>query len=583
MLQLAFEKYQGGPAFDFMRQAGFAPTVRPLKDALLGDIGQTLWVLMAGAALVLAVACANVANLFLVRADGREKEMAVRAAMGASHRRVCWEYLKESLVLSAIGGLVGLGLAFGGLRALVALSPSQLPRIEEVSPGLTVLVFAAVVSVGSALVFGAFPMVRRRGGGPAESLRGAGRSGSSSLRGRLTQDALAVAQVSMALVLLVGSGLVFRSAGALGEVDPGFRRSDDVLALWVTIRSEDAAQMQESIARRLGEVAGVRSVGMATSLPMYGGGNVNPLFVEGITTVGERPPITRRHNYVGEGYFETLGIPLLAGRTLNWQDAHDRAPVAVVSRGIALAYWGSVDSALGKRVAVRPDPVRWHEVVGVVGDVREDGLGLDPAPMVYWPQVTLAFWQGTTLDDVMVWGSMSYAVRGDRVGTAGFVEDVRRAVWSVNPGLALLEVGRHSDFVVRTTARTRFTLVLMGIAGAVALILGVVGVFGVVSYGVSQRTLELGMRMVLGADGGQVKALVLRRGLILASVGVVLGLVLSFAVTRVMAGLLFGVSPTDPLTFVVVAVSLAAAALAASFVPAYRASRVDPMVVLRSE
>lgn len=591
MLPLAFEKFPGGPAFDFMREASFVPSIRPLKDALVGDIGRTLWVLMAGVILVLAVACANVANLFLVRADGKGKEMAVRAAMGASRSRIGWEYLKESLVLGALGGLVGLGLAQGGLKALVALSPARLPRVDEVSLSPTVLLFAVAVSIGAALFFGSFPALRRGRGDLAESLKQGGRAGSFGIGGRLTQSALAVAQIAMAVVLLVGSGLVFRSAGALRSVDPGFSHSDDVLALRLSLRAfmipgGDAAagaQMQESIARQLGEIAGVRSVGMATSLPMHPGGNINPLFVDGVTVAGERPPMTRRHKWVGEGYFETFGIPLLAGRTLTWQDAHDRAPIAVVSRGIAVAYWGSVDSAIGKRISVRPDPVRWHEVVGVVGDVREDGLGLDPAPMVYWPQVTLATWQGTTLDDVMLWGTSSYAVRSPRVGTPGFLEEVRHAVRSVHPGLALLAPGRHSEFVVRTVARTSFTLALMGIAGGVALILGVVGVFGVVAYGVSQRTLELGMRMVLGADGAQLKALVLRQALILAAVGVALGLALSLALTRVMSSLLFGVSPTDPLTFAVVAAGLTAAALAASYLPAYRASRVDPMVVLRAE
>jgi len=589
MLPLAFEKFPGGPVIEAARQANYVPNVRPLSDALVGNVASLLWIVMASVALVLLIACANAANLFLVRADGKDKEMAVRAAMGASRVRIAWEHLKESLLLGALGGLAGLGLAFGGLRALVALAPERLPRLQEVSLNPKVLLFTAAVSLGAALFFGAFPILRFWGRDLVGSLKQGGHAGAYGRKRHLTQNALAVSQIALALVLLVASGLVFRSARALQHVDPGFSHADDVLALRLGISGRmvaadsEAAQMQEAIARRLGEIAGVRSVGMATGLPMHPGGNINPLYAEGITVAGERPPITRRHKWVGEGYFETLGIPLLTGRTLTWQDAHERAPVVVVSRSLALVYWGSVDAAIGKRVSVRPDPIRWHEVVGVVGDVREDGASLDPVPMVYWPQVTLAFWQGESANSVLLWRTVSYAVRSDRVGTPGFLDDVRRAVWSVNSNLPLLRVGRLSDFVAQTVVRTTFTLALLGIAGLVALILGLVGVYGVISYAVSQRTLELGMRMVLGADAGQVRTMVLRQGLALAVVGVAVGLMLSLAVTRVMSGLLFGVSPTDPLTFLVVAISLAAAALLASYVPAYRASKVDPMVVLRGE
>lgn len=591
MLPLALEKFPGGPVSDAVREAAYVPTIQPLKALLVGDVGQTLWVLMAGVMLVLAVACANVANLFLVRADAKEKEMAVRAAMGASRRRLGWEYLKESLVLGVAGGVVGLGLASALLRALVALSPERLPRIEEALLDAPVLLFTAAISVGSALFFGAFPAFRGHDRDLAEALKQGGRTGGTGRGRRLTQNALAVGQIAVALVLLVASGLVFRSVRALQRVDPGFSHAADVLALQLVVPAPSnttagqvaGAQMQEAIARRLSEIVGVRSVGMATDLPMHTISNVNPLYVEGVTVASRTPPMTRYHKWVGSGYFETLGIPLLKGRTLDWRDAHDRAPVAVVSRSIAVAYWGSVDAALGRRVAVRPDPVRWYEVVGVVGDVREDGVARKPAGAVYWPQTTLAFFQGYASDSVLYWPSQSYAVRSDRVGTPSFLEDVRRAVWSVNPGLPLLTVGRLSSFVARSTARATFTLALIGIAGVVALMLGVVGVYGVISYAVSQRTLELGLRMALGADAAQVRTLVLRQGLALAVTGLAVGLVLAVGVSRALAGLLFGVGPTDPLTFVVVALGLAAAAVAASYVPAHRASRVDPMVVLRAE
>jgi len=588
MLPLAFEKFPGGPVIEAARQANYVATAIPLKDTLVGNAANLLWILLAGVAVVFLIACANVANLFLVRAEGKDKEMAIRAAMGAGRGRIAWEYLKESLLLGALGGLVGLALAYGGLRALVALAPTQLPRIEEVAIDPTVLLFTFLVSLAASVFFGAFPIARRRAD-LVESLKQGGHAGARSRALNRTQNVLAVGQMALALVLLVASGLVFRSAQQLRDVNPGFSHVDDVLAFRVSIGSRlvqdpnDAALAQEAIARRLGEIAGVTSVGMATSLPMHAGGNINPLYVDGVTVQGDTPPRTHRHKWIGEGYFETLGIRLLAGRTFTWADIHDRIPAVVVSESLALQYWGSVEAALGGRVSIRPDPVRWYEVIGVAADVRDDGVNVDPVPLVYWPQVALAVWQGNAPDSVLVWRSVSYAVRSDRVGTPGFLDDVRQAVWSVNPNLPLLAAGPLSDFVAQSVARTSFTLVLLGVAALVALVLGLVGVYGVISYGVSQRSLELGMRMALGADAGRLRRMVLGQGLVLAATGIVIGLGLAFLVTRAMSGLLFGVSPRDPLTFVVVAVALTVVALAASYVPAHRAAGVDPMVILRAE
>jgi putative ABC transport system permease protein len=346
--------------------------------------------------------------------------------------------------------------------------------------------------------------------------------------------------------------------------------------------ADEMARLQETIARRVRAVAGVTAAGMATALPMHPGGNINPLYAEGITGPGT-PPLTRRHKWIGEGYFETLGIPLLAGRAFTWQDVHDRVAAVVVSESLARSYWGSIQAAIGKRVSVRPDPVRWYEVVGVAGDVREDGVGDDPVPMVYWPQVTAAFWQGTTSRDLLVWHSASYAVRSTRVGTPDFVREIRKAVWKVDPNLALVDVGRLSDFVKASRARTTFTLHLFGVAGVIALVLGLIGVYGVISYGVSQRTFELGIRIALGAEGGRVTKMVLRQGFVLASGGILVGLGLSLLVTRTMSALLFGVKANDPVTFVAVAAGVMAVTLVACYVPARRAARVDPLTALRTE
>jgi len=588
MLPLAFEKFPGGPVIEAAKQAHYVATAIPLKDTLVGNVANLLWVLLAGVVVVLLIACANVANLFLVRAEGKDREMAVRAAMGASRARIGWEYMKESLLLGTLGGVAGLALAYAGLRGLVALAPTQLPRIEEVSIDPRVLVFTVLVSLAASVFFGAFPIVRR-GADLAESLKQGGRAGARGRALTRTQNVLAVGQMALALVLLVASGLVLRSAQELRDVDPGFSHVDDVFVFRVSVGSRliqdpnEAALAQEAIARRLGEIAGVRSVGMATSLPMHAGGNINPLYVEGVTVQGDVPPRTHRHKWIGESYFETLGIRLLAGRAFTWADIHDRIPAVVVSESLARQYWGSVEGALGGHVSIRPDPVRWYEVIGVAADVRDDGVDVDPVPLVYWPQVALAVWQGNAPDSVLVWRSTSYAVRSDRVGTPGFFDDVRQAVWEVNPDLPLLAAGPLSAFVAQSVARTSFTLVLLGIAALVALVLGLVGVYGVISYGVRQRSLELGMRMALGADAGRLRRMVLGQGLVLAAVGIAVGLGLALLVTRAMSGLLFGVSPTDPFTFAVVAAALTIVALAASYVPAHRAAQVDPMVILRAE
>jgi predicted permease len=316
---------------------------------------------------------------------------------------------------------------------------------------------------------------------------------------------------------------------------------------------------------------------------MDGSGNVNPFYVDGFTPDGDGPPPIRRHKWIGEGYFETLHIPLVVGRTFTWEDVNSRFPGVILSESLAREYFDSPQAAIGQRVAARPDPPRWHEVVGVVADVRDDGMGSTPLLEVYWPQVTLAFWEGNPADQVATWRTMGYAIRSDRVGTSGFLDDVRETVWSVNPNLPLTGVRTLPELMEQSTARTSFTMVLLGIAAGVALILGIVGVYGVISYAVSLRAREIGLRMALGARGGDVRGMVLKKGLVLSGIGVAIGIALAFALTRLMSGLLFGVSPTDPFTYSAVAVGLIAVALTASYLPARRAASLDPITVLRAE
>jgi predicted permease len=588
MLPLAWEKFPGGPVSSSSDPAAYTAVLEPLKDRLVGSVANLLWILLGGVGVVLLIACANVANLFLVRAEGKETEMAVRTAMGASRYRIGWEYMRESLLLGVLGGAAGLALAFGGLRILVATGPAELPRLQNLSLSSTVLLFTAVVSVGTGLLFGLVPGLRHGRGGLVNALKQGGTRGLGGPAQNRARNILAIGQMALALVLLVASGLMLRSMQSLRDVDPGFVTPEEVLALRISIPGSEIGDLEETalaferIARRLEEVPGVTSVAMATRIPMDGSGNVNPFYVDGIPAPGGGSP-SRRHNWIGEGYFEGLGIPLLAGRSFSWDEIHSRFPGAIVSESLAREYWGSPQAAIGGRVAARPDPPRWHEVVGVAADVRYQGVNQDPPLMVYWPQVTRAFWEGWAPDSVQTWRGMGYAIRSGRVGTPGLVDDVREAIWEVAPNSPVRRVRPLSDLMAQSVAQTSFTMVLLTVASAAALLLGLIGVYGVISYAVSQRTRELGVRLALGARAEDIKRMVLRQGLLLSLAGVAIGVVLAAGLTRFMAGLLFGVGVTDPLTYLVVAAGLTAVALGASYLPARRAGRVDPIVALSAE
>jgi putative ABC transport system permease protein len=588
MLPMAFEKFPGGPVIDTMREAQLAPLLQPLKDDIVGSAAGLLWVLMGGVGVVLLIACANVANLFLVRAEGKGVEMAVRTAIGASGKRIGWEYLKESLLLGALGGVGGLGLAHVGLQLLVSTDLARFPRLADASLNPQVLLFTVVVSLGSGVLFGLFPVWKHRRIELVGALKEGGRSGMSARERNRTQNALAVIQMAFALVLLVASGLMLRSAQEISNVNPGFAGEEELLAFRLTPSRADAqgtddlAAHHEAIARRLAEVPGVTSVALANSMPMDGTRNVNPFYAQGVTPL-DSPSGSRRHKWIGADYFETLRIPMLLGRSFTWSDISDRMPVAIVSETLAREYWGSPEAAMGKMVAARPDPPRWHEVIGVATDVRENGLDQAPPVLVYWPQVTLAFWQGMDADQPNTWRSMSYAVRSSRVGTVDFLQGVKDAVWEVNANVPVRNLRAFPELMASSVARTTFTIVLIGIAAGTALLLGIIGLYGVISYSVSQRSKELGMRMALGAPASTVKKMVLRQGLLLSVAGIALGLGLAFGLTRLMSALLYGVDPVDPLTFSVVPMGLMVVVLLASYLPARRAAKVDPMQALRQQ
>jgi predicted permease len=554
------------------------PNVRPLAADVIGDIGRMLWILLAAVGVVLVIACGNVANLFLVRAEGRHRELAVRSALGASRRQITRALLSQSLVLALAGGVLGVLLARAAIGVLRALAPAELPRVDDIGLDWMVLLFTVAVSLLSGGLCGAVAVVRF-GSPSTAALKEGGRSGSDAPGRHRTRDALAIGQVALALTLLIVSGLMLRTSLAMRQVDPGFMRPEDVQTFVVAIPAtsiEDPGQTVrtfEAVAARLGAVPGVTSVGLSSSITMDGEDNGNYVAVEDFPDPEGVMVTLRRFKSVGPGYFETMGNRLAAGRSITWTDIHERRPVVIVSEPFARQYWGEPAKAIGKRVrGGRPD-APWREIVGVSGNERDDGLTRPPTQIVYWPMMSESY----------RWRTMAFAVRSTRVGTPGFVRELERAVWSVDADLPLATVQTLAEIQERAMARTSFALVMLGIAASVALLIGIVGIYGVVAYAAAQRTREVGIRMALGARLVDVRAMFLRHGLWLTAIGIAVGIGLALLLTRVMSAFLFGVGPADPFTYAAVSVVLAGLTLAATYLPARRASRVDPVLALRAE
>ena len=556
----------------------------------MGDVGDVLWLLLGGVGIILLIACANVANLFLVRAEARERELAVRSALGATRRHVTGQFLAESTLLGLMGGVLGLCLAYGGLKVLLAMAPSDLPRLEAISLDPWVFVFTIAISLLSGLFFGLFPVMRYGRIDRASALKEGGRGAAAGRDRHRTRNALVVAQMALALVLLIGSGLMIRSFQSLQDVAPGFQDPERLLSFGISIPEAEVADpaqvalAHEAIARRLAEVPGVESVGLSTSIPMDGRGGYDPIHVQDFPLAeGQLPPV-RRFKWVSPGYVETLGNRRVAGRTLAWADVTGLNDVVMVTENFAREYWGDPAAAVGKRVGTGMAPGDWREIIGVVGDVRDDGVAQDPPSIIYWPMAMNPVFT-ELLDDgqVFVPRRFEYVIRSDRVGTPSFLPQLREAVWSINSNLPLASPSTLEVVLRASMARTSFTLVMLAITASMALLLGAVGVYGVISYVVSQRTREIGVRIVLGAESGTVKRMVLGQGLRLAALGVGVGLVAGIMLTRLMEGVLYGVSPLDPLTYGLVALILTAIALLASYLPARRAARVSPMEAIRAE
>jgi putative ABC transport system permease protein len=587
-----------GIAQQFPENKGIGADLKPLHDDLVGDVRPALMVLLGAVGFVLLIACVNLANLLLARSSGRQREIAVRSALGANRSRLLRQFITESLLLSCIGGAIGLGLASLTLDA-VPLSADILPRAEHVRLDGWVLFFTVAVSALTGLLFGLMPALQSSRSGVTEGLREGGRNTSSAGNQRL-RSALAVSEVALALLLLIGSGLAIKSFSRLLHVNPGFS-PDHVLSFVVSFPdsydpgrfsnplqigpSPRMAQLFETLVARIEQLPGVKSAGLASALPLRGdhwGKFFAPLDRPAPPSMDKVEHI--QYTAVFGHYFEALQIPLIKGRFLNDHDRANSPRVVVVNQTLAQKYWPNQDP-IGKTVLLTPPedllratgllPPAYHppqfSVVGVAGDVHYGGMDNNPAPLVYAPVLQ---------NDYST--APKFTVRTDRDPRL-LTASIREVLKQVDGNLPMANVRTMDEIISTSVAQPRLEAILLGAFGGLALLLASVGIYGVLAYSVSQRTSEIGIRMALGASRASVLRMVLGQGLRMTAMGLAIGLVLALALTRVMSGILFGISPTDPATFLAILFLLAAIAVFACYLPARRATRVDPMVALRYE
>jgi predicted permease len=585
LIPIALRSFPVPPGFSIQlfENALLAPYVRPLKQDVVGDVGNVLWVLMGSIAIVLLVACANVANLLLVRVEGRRQELAVRAALGAGAGRIAADLLLESFVLGTAGSLLGLALAGEALRFLIAMAPEGLPRLHEIAIDFRVLLYTLALALFTSLLIAVIPIVKYTGGRVNADLREGGRALSQSRERHRARNALVVLQVGLALVLLVCSGLMIRTFLALTRVSPGFSTPATLQTVRLYVpeteipdtENERLVRMEQAMLDKIAAIPGVSSVSFSTAVPMDGRSSFDPIVArDRAYKDGELPPL-RRFKFVVPGFFSTLGTPLLAGRDLTWNEIYKKIPVAIVSENLAREYWRNPSNAIGKQIRVG-NTDDWRQIVGVAADLYDDGLNKPAPTSVYWP-VMMDRFEG---QKEVLRRDATLVIRSPRAGSAAFTREIQQAVWSADPNLPLYDVHPLSYYYAKSMARTSFTLAILSAAGGMALLLGIVGIYGVISYSVSQRTREIGIRMALGAGRENVTALFVRDGLRLAGIGIACGLVASFATMRLMSALLFNVSPVDPLTYGAITIGVFATTYLACYLPSRRAATVDPVNAL---
>ena len=564
-----------------MRDAEMTTTVRPLKADIVGDVGSVLWILLGAVGFVLLVACANVANLFLVRAESREREIAVRCALGAGRAGLTRLFLADGLVVAAIGGVAGLAVAWLAVRALTSTNAVAIPRIEEVGIDAAMIVFCGGVSLLAAIVCAAYPMWRYSGRHAYAGLRG-GRGDTATRKRLYARNALVVAQVTMALMLLVGSGLMARSFWGLATVDPGFV-DDNVLTMRLSpVGPAYETQLQvtalyDAVLAGIATLPGVDTVGAVDHLPMAHDGNRSTIWFEDFPTPENELPDVFLQRFATPGYFESVGIPIIRGRVFEARDHGERIPVAIISQAVADRLWAE-RNPVGRRVRRGPGG-SWYEIVGVAGDIRNGGLGATPEEMIYF-----AIDGPTDSDYSYLQDSYVLTIRGDSSADAiALLPAVREMISGVDATLPLTSIQPLEIVVSASVSRISFAMAVLAIAAAMTLLLGAIGLHGVVSYVVGQRTREIGVRMALGARGGEVARMVVQQDLLLTVAGVAIGLLGAAVLTRFLGALLYEVSPLDPVAFVVTSLTLLGVSFLASYLPARRASSVDPAIALRAE
>ncbi len=586
MLPLVSEKFPAPPGYNakLFENARIGPNIRPLEKDMVGDISGVLWVLMGTVTLVLLIACANVANLLLVRAEGRHRELAVRAALGAGARRIARSLLAESVTLGVVGGTLGLGLAYAAVKLLVRFAPAGLPRAAEISIDIPVVLFAIAISIVSGVLFGLIPVWRYTGRRTENSLRLGDRSSSQGRERHRVQGTLVIVQVALALALTVAAGLMLRTFQAIQDVPPGFTHPEAVQTFRISIpegevkEPERVGRMQQEILERLERIPGVSNVALSSSVTMTGRNNNDLVFAEDRTYAPNELPPIRRIKYMSPGFFTAIGRARIAGRDITWSDVYQRAPVGLISENFAREYWGRPEAAVGKRIREGPgDP--WREIIGVVGDERDDGANQKAPSVVYWP---LMVKQISGRPD-FVSRQNTVVLRTNRAGSEALLKEIREAVWSVNRNLPLADVSTLEEIYKKSMARVSFTLAMLGIAGGMALLLGVVGIYGVISYSVTQSKREIGIRSALGATQGELTGMFVRRGLKLACAGAVCGLAVAAISSRLMDSLLFGVRGLDPITYTAVAAIVVCVAAIASYLPSRQVTAASPLEALRSE
>ena len=584
MLPITLETFAPRPglSLNLLKQSRLSPSLRSLKQEVVGNIDTLLWVVMSGVGIVLLIACANIANLLLVRTEGRQHELAVRAALGATRRRIGVQLLQECLIIGVLGGIVGLALAYAGLHFLAVFAPAGLPRISDISISARVLCFTFGLTLFTSLLFGVMPALKYSA--VRAGVIVTGRILGPSRERHRARNFLVTTQIALAAVLLICAGLVIRTFIVLTHINPGFVRPDELQTFRIAIPDSHIPDethvvgLEQQIQNKLAAIPGVSSVAFASCVPLDQDARFDNVFAEDRAFIeGAAPPI-RHLVFVSPGYFHTLGIPLIAGRDLTWEDTYNKLPVALISENFAREYWRTPSEALGKRIRIRTTD-DWSEIIGVVGDVRDDGLSKPARTNVYWPALEAKFWG----QPLRVQRNVTFVVRSSLAGSEGLMRQVRQAIWAVDGNLPLASVYTLNYLYEKSIAQVSFTLVMLGTTGAVALLLGAVGLYGVIAYSVAQRTREIGVRIALGAQRSDVTRLFLREGMSFIAVGLSIGLAGAFAVTRLLSSMLFGVKATDPLTFAFAAVLLALVAFAACQIPARRATRVDPIGALRTE